>query len=82
MTDQCSKLIDLCKEDHENSEILVCRMCRSPNVVLTKDSVSRIYFTQCNICDSSKSLHYNTLYIPVNYRSGEVKCKWVKVELD
>lgn len=83
MTHQCSKLIGLDQEDHEHSEILICRMCRSPNVVLSKDSVSRIHFIQCNVCKSSRSLHFNILYIPVNYRYGpDDNCKWVKVELE
>jgi translation initiation factor 2 subunit 2 len=38
------------------SEYVTCRMCRSPNTVLTRDSVSRLYFVNCNDCSSSRSV--------------------------
>lgn len=31
-------------------------MCRSFNTILTKDSVSRLHFVECDDCKSSKSV--------------------------
>ena len=37
-------------------EYVTCKMCRSPNTTLTKDSVSRLYFMHCDDCGSSRSV--------------------------
>jgi len=37
-------------------EYVTCKMCRSPNTELTKDSVSRLYFMRCEDCGSSRSV--------------------------
>eukprot|EP00608_Synchroma_pusillum_P006103 CAMPEP_0198424870 /NCGR_PEP_ID=MMETSP1452-20131203/4168_1 /TAXON_ID=1181717 /ORGANISM="Synchroma pusillum, Strain CCMP3072" /LENGTH=267 /DNA_ID=CAMNT_0044145223 /DNA_START=71 /DNA_END=874 /DNA_ORIENTATION=+ len=37
-------------------EYVTCQMCRSPNTTLTRDSVSRLYFVNCNDCGSSRSV--------------------------
>ena len=37
-------------------EYVTCKMCRSPNTTLTKDSVSRLYFMHCQDCGSSRSV--------------------------
>jgi len=37
-------------------EYVTCRMCRSPNTELKKDSGTRLYFCQCKDCGSSRSV--------------------------
>mmetsp|Transcript_1812 Transcript_1812/g.2520 ORF Transcript_1812/g.2520 Transcript_1812/m.2520 type:complete len:228 (-) Transcript_1812:121-804(-) len=37
-------------------EYVACQMCRSFNTTLTKDSVSRLFFVQCQDCGSSRSV--------------------------
>ena len=37
-------------------EYVTCKMCRSPQTELTKDSVSRLYFMHCKECGSSRSV--------------------------
>jgi len=37
-------------------EYVTCQMCRSPNTELTKDSVSRLHFSKCKDCGSSRSV--------------------------
>jgi len=37
-------------------EYVTCKACRSPNTTLTKDSVSRLYFMQCEECGAGKSV--------------------------
>jgi translation initiation factor 2 subunit 2 len=37
-------------------EYVTCRMCRSPNTELKKDSSTRLYFCQCKDCGSSRSV--------------------------
>ena len=37
-------------------EYVTCKMCRSPNTDLTKDSVSRLFFCHCKECGSSRSV--------------------------
>jgi len=37
-------------------EYVTCQMCRSPNTELTKDSVSRLHFSKCRDCGSSRSV--------------------------
>ena len=37
-------------------EYVTCKMCRSPNTELTKDSVSRLFFCKCKDCESSRSV--------------------------
>jgi len=37
-------------------EYVTCQMCRSPNTTLTRDSVSRLYFINCQDCGSSRSV--------------------------
>lgn len=38
------------------SEYVTCAMCRSPDTVLTRDSVSRLYFVNCNSCGASRTV--------------------------
>ncbi len=38
------------------SEYVTCKMCRSPNTELTKDTVSRLFFCRCKDCGSSRSV--------------------------
>lgn len=82
MTD-LGKLIDPCDLVHENTDLLICTMCRSPNVVLSQDSVSRLYFIHCEKCNSSRTTSYKILYVPLNYAyGGKPQCKYIKIELD
>ena len=37
-------------------EYVTCRMCRSPNTELVKDSSTRLYFCKCKDCGSSRSV--------------------------
>jgi translation initiation factor 2 subunit 2 len=37
-------------------EYVTCKMCRSPNTALTRDSVSRLFFCKCIDCESSRSV--------------------------
>jgi translation initiation factor 2 subunit 2 len=37
-------------------EYVTCRMCRSPNTDLVKDSSTRLYFLKCRDCGSSRSV--------------------------
>ena len=37
-------------------EYIKCQMCRSVNTVLTRDSTSRLYFVNCQDCNSSRSV--------------------------
>mmetsp|Transcript_20295 Transcript_20295/g.28934 ORF Transcript_20295/g.28934 Transcript_20295/m.28934 type:complete len:239 (-) Transcript_20295:1464-2180(-) len=37
-------------------EYVTCRMCRSPNTDLVKDSSTRLYFCKCKDCGSSRSV--------------------------
>lgn len=37
-------------------EYVTCKACRSPNTSMTKDSVSRLYFMQCEECGAGKSV--------------------------
>lgn len=37
-------------------EYVTCHMCRNPETTLTRDSVTRLYFLQCESCGSSRSV--------------------------
>jgi len=37
-------------------EYVTCKMCKSPETDLTKDSVSRLFFCHCRGCGSSRSV--------------------------
>lgn len=37
-------------------EYVTCKMCRSANTTMTKDSVSRLYFMNCEDCGSNRSV--------------------------
>jgi len=37
-------------------EYVTCHMCRNPETTLTKDSVTRLYFIQCESCGSRRSV--------------------------
>jgi translation initiation factor 2 subunit 2 len=37
-------------------EYVVCQMCRSFNTLLTRDSVSRLFFVNCQDCGSTRSV--------------------------
>ena len=37
-------------------EYVTCQMCRSFNTALSRDSVSRLYFVQCQDCGSTRSV--------------------------
>lgn len=37
-------------------EYVTCHMCRSPETTLTRDSVTRLYFLQCDNCSSRRSV--------------------------
>jgi translation initiation factor 2 subunit 2 len=37
-------------------EYVTCSMCRKPNTTMTKDSVSRLYFMNCEDCGSNRSV--------------------------
>lgn len=38
------------------AEYVTCKMCRSANTTMTKDSVSRLHFLNCQDCGSSRSV--------------------------
>ncbi len=35
---------------------VTCKMCRSPETTLTKDSVSRLFFVNCKQCGASRAV--------------------------
>ena len=37
-------------------EYVTCHMCRNPETSLTRDSVTRLYFIQCESCGSRRSV--------------------------
>eukprot|EP00656_Telonema_subtile_P036179 TRINITY_DN4013_c0_g5_i1.p1 TRINITY_DN4013_c0_g5~~TRINITY_DN4013_c0_g5_i1.p1 ORF type:complete len:323 (-),score=131.10 TRINITY_DN4013_c0_g5_i1:229-1197(-) len=37
-------------------EYVLCKLCKSPDTVLTKDSNTRLYFMKCNTCNASRSV--------------------------
>lgn len=37
-------------------EYVSCNMCRNPETSLTRDSVTRLYFIQCESCGSRRSV--------------------------
>lgn len=37
-------------------EYVTCHMCRSPETMLTRDSVTRLYFLNCSACGSKRSV--------------------------
>jgi translation initiation factor 2 subunit 2 len=37
-------------------EYVTCHMCRNPETTLTRDSVTRLYFVQCEACCSRRSV--------------------------
>ena len=37
-------------------EYVTCHMCRSPETSLTRDSVTRLYFLDCEACGSRRSV--------------------------
>lgn len=37
-------------------EYVSCSMCRNPETTLTRDSVTRLYFIQCESCNSRRSV--------------------------
>jgi len=37
-------------------EYVTCSMCRNPDTTLTRDSVTRLYFIQCDTCGSRRSV--------------------------
>ena len=37
-------------------EYVTCHMCRSPGTVLSRDSVTRLYFVKCETCKSTRSV--------------------------
>jgi len=39
-------------------EYVTCRMCRSPETVLNRDSVTRLYFMECETCGSKRSVSH------------------------
>lgn len=38
------------------SEYVTCHMCRTPETTLTRDSVTRLFFLQCEACSSRRSV--------------------------
>ena len=38
------------------AEYVSCQMCRSTDTVLTRDSVTRLYFIKCTSCGSTRSV--------------------------
>jgi len=38
------------------AEYVMCHMCRTPDTTLTRDSVTRLYFLQCESCGSRRSV--------------------------
>lgn len=38
------------------NEYVMCHMCRNPETTLTRDSVTRLYFIQCENCSSRRSV--------------------------
>jgi len=38
------------------TEYVTCHMCRNPETTLTRDSVTRLYFIQCEACGSRRSV--------------------------
>jgi translation initiation factor 2 subunit 2 len=37
-------------------EYVTCHMCRNPETTLTRDSLTRLYFIQCEFCQSTRSV--------------------------
>eukprot|EP00657_Telonema_sp_P-1_P012732 TRINITY_DN9486_c0_g1_i1.p1 TRINITY_DN9486_c0_g1~~TRINITY_DN9486_c0_g1_i1.p1 ORF type:complete len:194 (+),score=55.61 TRINITY_DN9486_c0_g1_i1:33-614(+) len=37
-------------------EYVLCKLCKSPATVLTKDSNTRLYFMKCDTCNASRSV--------------------------
>jgi translation initiation factor 2 subunit 2 len=37
-------------------EYVTCHMCKNPETTLTRDSVTRLYFIQCESCGSRRSV--------------------------
>jgi translation initiation factor 2 subunit 2 len=37
-------------------EYVTCHMCRNPETTLTRDSIRRLYFIQCESCNSTRSV--------------------------
>ena len=37
-------------------EYVTCKMCRSPNTTLTRNSVNRLYILDCEDCGSNRSV--------------------------
>jgi len=38
------------------TEYVTCQMCKNPETTLTRDSVTRLYFVQCESCKSRRSV--------------------------
>ena len=38
------------------NEYVTCEMCRSPDTLLKRDQVSRLYFVNCKACGASRAV--------------------------